>query len=139
MRVIAKRLAVGVLIASVVGCGGKTGGTADAIPRELEENRREITLQVRDPRNWGTAIRIRLDVERLHDYDLSADQVMEALRPSGLIINPTEPSPPPGVLFDDRPLEPDQYKEIILRANAEGDIVRLKDVAAVEVEPRASK
>ena len=51
---------------------------------------------------------------------------MKALTPSG-IVDPKEPLPPYGVVFDKHLSRPDQYENVILRADTEGNIVRLRD------------
>jgi multidrug efflux pump subunit AcrB len=84
------------------------------------------------PWNRGHAFRIRLDIDRLRANNLSKEDVMEALRPSTMI-DPKQVDPPPGVVFMTRYVRPDRYENIILKADADGEIVRLKDVAKVEV------
>lgn len=53
------------------------------------------------------------------------------------MIDPSEPKrvdPPPGVVFLTHLYRYGDYENIILSATPEGEIVRLKDVAKVEVE-----
>jgi multidrug efflux pump subunit AcrB len=102
-----------------------TWGTADeVILRQYSEDWR--------PWNRGHTLRVRLDIDRLRAYDLSKEDVMRALTPSRMV-DPKEPPAPPGVVFVTRVYKRlDQYENIILKANAEGDVVRLKDVAKVE-------
>jgi hypothetical protein len=129
------------LLTSSIGCGGKPDeakkeATANALPTGrvagvVNVARPEITFQIRDPWNRGDAVRVRLDPERLRACGLSKEDVMRALTPSR-IVDPKEPLPPPGVVFITHP-RPDQYENCIVKANAEGDIVRLKDVAKVEL------
>jgi hypothetical protein len=85
------------------------------------------------PWNRGDAVRIRLDFGRLRTYDLSKDAVTRALEPSGLV-GSRRRIEPPGVVFATRIHQREQYENIILKANAEGEIVRLKYVAKVEVD-----
>ena len=98
--------------------------------------REEVTIQFRqypeDGHPWyhGAVIRVRLDLDRLRAYDLSVDDVMKAFAHSG--VGPPRPVPPPGVVFFKCLPRPDQCENIILRANAKGQILRLKDVARVE-------
>ena len=140
MKRFAKLSAVIVLLTSSIGCGGKPDeakkeATANALPTgrgagAVNVARPEMTFLIRDPWNRGDAVRVRLDPERLRAYGLSKEDVMKALAPSG-IVDPKEPLPPPGVVFNAL-LRPDQYENCIVKASAEGDIVRLKDVAKVE-------
>jgi multidrug efflux pump subunit AcrB len=98
----------------------------------------EITLHIRPypdglhPWNHGDAIRVRLDIDRLRAYDLSSEDVMKAMSEASVIGSPRRVEPPPGVVFVRHLLRPKQYENLILRASAEGEIVRLKDVAKVE-------
>lgn len=141
MKRLAKLSAVIALITPFIGCGGKPDepkkeATADALPagkvgEKADGARPEMTFQIRDPWDRGDAVRVRLDVDRLRAYDLSKEDVMRALTPSG-VVDPREPLPPPGVVFDRHLSGPEGYENVILKANAEGDVVRLKDVATVE-------
>ena len=56
-------------------------------------------------------------------YRLCKEDVMETLRPSSFI----RADEPPDVVFGT--LRPDQYEQVILKANAQGEIVRVRDVA----------
>jgi multidrug efflux pump subunit AcrB len=49
------------------------------------------------------------------------------------MVDPKEPPPPPGVVFSPHP-RPEQFEEVILRANPEGEIVRLRDVGKIEAD-----
>lgn len=140
MKRFAKRPVVIVLLTSSVSCGGKLdvpkGAIADAQPtgivkRELTVARPEVTFQIRHPWNRGNTVKVRLNIDGLRAYGLTKEDVMRALTPSGIVDN-KEPLPPPGVVFDSQLHNPDWYENMILKANAEGDIVRLKDVAKLE-------
>lgn len=87
-----------------------------------------------DRRSWnrGHAFRVRLDIDRLRAYDLSKEDVVRALTPSG-IVDPKRVDPPPGVVPMWHYLRPDQYENIILKASPGGEVVRLNEVAKVEV------
>jgi hypothetical protein len=82
------------------------------------------------PWNRGDEIRVRLDLDRLRADGLSKEDVIKALMPSSM----TGPAKH-GVVFDRGFGRPEMYENIILKANAEGEIVRLKDVATLEVDP----
>lgn len=144
MKRFAKPLAAIVPFASSIGCGGQPAApkketTTDAVPTgKVDTARPEITLQLRQypqdgqPWNRGDAIRIRLDVDRLRAHDLSGENVMKALEESRVVGSPRPADPPPGVVFVSRLSRPDLYENVVLKASAEGEIVRLKDVAIVE-------
>jgi hypothetical protein len=89
---------------------------------------REVTFEIRDPSNRAAAVLVRLKIDRLLFYDLSQGDVMEAIKPSGVI----HPVAPRGVVFSHLPHRLDQYGEIVIRANPKGEIVRLKDVGRAE-------
>jgi len=90
-----------------------------------------------DWRPWkrGEAIRVRLDLDRLRAFALSREDVMKAFAESRMIdpVQTKRADPPPGVVFVTRLARLDRNQNIILRANAQGEIIRLKDVAKVEV------
>jgi hypothetical protein len=93
-------------------------------------------------------IRATLDLDRLRAYNVSVDDVRKALTPSTMNGSPVLPnessesaefvatSSESGdvVLRVGSPYnKPEQYGNIILRANSEGDILRLRDIAQVGV------
>ncbi|MAY75355.1 MAG: hypothetical protein CMJ31_11665 [Phycisphaerae bacterium] len=97
------------------------------------------------PRNLGNrayAMRVWLNPERMRAYDVSAEDVMEALAEQSVIGSPGRLGQATGktsqsleyvLTYVGRYDKPEQYANIILRANAEGEILRLKDVAEVEL------
>lgn len=129
-----------VLLTSSIGCGGKPDGpktetTADALPADKVEGtvnvaRPEMTFQIRHASNHGDAVVVRLNIDRLRAYDLSQEDVMKAATPSGWT---DRQEPPPGVVFNNSALTPDQYANILVKADAEGKLVKLKDVATLEL------
>jgi hypothetical protein len=85
------------------------------------------------PWNRGHGFRVRVDLDRLRAHGISKEDVMDALKPSGMVGSPGRVDPPPpGVVFMTRYVTPDRYENIILKAIPEGDLVRLKDVAKIE-------
>lgn len=140
MKTVATLLMIAMLFTSFTGCRGQPTeptkeGSADALPsKKVEEKvdipKPEMTFQIRTPGNRGDAVLIRLDPDRLRAYGLSKEDVMEAATASGLV--GFKDPPPPGVVFNTHILRPDQYAKIILKANSEGEIVRLQDVAQIE-------
>jgi multidrug efflux pump len=90
------------------------------------------------------AMRIWLDPDKLHGYGLSAAQALSAVRGQNVQVAAgsvgAEPTTP-GVGFtatvraEGRFSTPEQFQNILLRTNADGTTVRLKDVARVEIGP----
>lgn len=100
----------------------------------------EITFQIRQypedrqPRTRGDAIRVRLDIDRSRAHDLTSEDVMKALTVGcSFAGSPERVNPPPGVVYVTHLDSPERYEQFILKANAEGELVRLKDVAKVEL------
>ncbi|WP_020475705.1 efflux RND transporter permease subunit [Zavarzinella formosa] len=99
----------------------------------------EVTFQVRPspgdqpPQRRGEVVRVRLDVARLRDNDLSRDDVMKAFVESGVVGSSRRADPPPGVVYVTHLARPEQYEKLIVKADAEGKIVRLKDIGRVEL------
>jgi HAE1 family hydrophobic/amphiphilic exporter-1 len=100
------------------------------------------------PRNLGNrifAMRIWLNPDRMRAYNLSADDVMKALSEQSIIGSPgrlgqatgkTSQSKEYVLTYIGRYNKPEQYGSIILRANPNGEILRLKDVAEVSLAPQ---
>eukprot|EP00438_Fugacium_kawagutii_P017516 Skav214841 [mRNA] locus=scaffold7779:48:752:+ [translate_table: standard] len=92
------------------------------------------------PTNLGNrnfAMRIWLNPERMRAYNVSVEDVMEALAEQSIIGSPgrlgqatgmTSQSKEYVLTYVGRYNKPDQYENIVLRANADGEILRLKDV-----------
>jgi HAE1 family hydrophobic/amphiphilic exporter-1 len=92
------------------------------------------------PQNLGNrsfAMRIWLNPERMRAYDISVDDVMEALAEQSIIGSPgrlgqatgmTSQSKEYVLTYIGRFNEPEQYANIILRARPNGEILRLRDV-----------
>ncbi|MBI1357471.1 MAG: multidrug transporter [Acidobacteria bacterium] len=92
------------------------------------------------PVNLGNrtfAMRVWLNPERMRAYDVSVDDVMEALAEQSIIGSPgrlgqatgmTSQSKEYVLTYIGRFNEPEQYANIILKATPEGEILRLKDV-----------
>lgn len=97
------------------------------------------------PRNLGNrsyAMRIWLNPDRMRAYKLSSEDVMKAVAEQSVIGSPgrlgqatgkTSQSREYVLTYVGRYNKAEQYANIILRANSEGEILRLKDVAEVEL------
>jgi len=97
------------------------------------------------PRNLGNrifAMRVWLNPDRMRAYNVSTDDVMKALREQSVIGSPGRLGQATGKLSQTKEYvltyigrfnKPEQYEDIILRANPDAEILRLKDVAEVEL------
>ena len=90
------------------------------------------------------AMRIWLDADKLHGYSMSASEVLSAVRAQNVQVAAGSIGAEPAikgtgftatVLGESRFTSPEQFENVILRANADGTSVRLKDVARVEIGP----
>src|SRR6476620_3443559 len=100
------------------------------------------------PRNLGNrifALRAWLDPDRMRAYNLSSEDIMTALSQQSIIGSPgrlgqatgkTSQSKEYVLTYVGRYNKPDQYGNIILRSNPDGEILRLKDVGEVELGPQ---
>ncbi|SDL19192.1 efflux RND transporter permease subunit [Siphonobacter aquaeclarae] len=88
------------------------------------------------------AMRIWLKPDRMRAYNISADEVMDALGEQSVIGSPGRIGRADGkraealeyvLTYQGRFNEVDQYKNVIVKANANGEILRLKDIAEVEL------
>src|SRR3954447_20871590 len=96
------------------------------------------------PRNLGNrtfAMRIWLKPDRMRAYKISTEDIMKAVAEQSVIGSPGRLGQATGktsqsleyvLTYVGRYNQPEQYGNIILKANAEGEILRLKDVADVE-------
>ncbi|MES2589704.1 MAG: efflux RND transporter permease subunit [Bacteroidota bacterium] len=88
------------------------------------------------------AMRIWLKPDRMRAYNVSADEVMEALNSQSIIGSPGRIGRSDGkqaealeyvLTYKGRYNEENEYKNVIIRSNPNGEILRLKDVANVEL------
>ncbi|MDJ1467177.1 efflux RND transporter permease subunit [Xanthocytophaga flava] len=86
------------------------------------------------------AMRVWLKPDRMRAYNVSPDEVMEALNDQSIIGKPGRIGRGDGsraesleyvLAYSDRFSEPSQYENVIIRANPNGELLRLKDVASV--------
>jgi HAE1 family hydrophobic/amphiphilic exporter-1 len=97
------------------------------------------------PRNLGNrafAMRIWLKPDRMRAYSINTDDIMKAVAEQSVIGSPgrlgqatgkTSQSKEYVLTYVGRYNKPEQYANIILKANPDGEILRLKDVADVEL------
>jgi multidrug efflux pump len=90
------------------------------------------------------AMRIWLDADKLHGYGLSSAQALASVRAQNVQVATGSIGSEPAmkgsgftaaVTAEGRFNSPEQFENIILRTNADGTSVRLKDVARIELGP----
>ncbi len=88
------------------------------------------------------AMRIWLNPDRMRAYNVSVDEVMEALGEQSIVGRPGRIGQSSGIkaqsleyvlTYKGRYSEPEQYENVIIRANAEGESIRLKDIGKAEL------
>lgn len=88
------------------------------------------------------AIRVWLKPDRMRAYNISADDVLKAIDEQSVLARPGRVGLSSGKMAQSQEYvftykgwynKPEQYNDIIIRANAEGEILKLKDIADVEV------
>ena len=88
------------------------------------------------------AMRVWLKPDRMRAYDVSAEEVLAAMEEQSILARPGRIGRGDGkrsqsleyvLTYTGRYNEPEQYEEIIIRANDEGQFIKLKDVATVEL------
>ncbi|MEQ9467589.1 MAG: efflux RND transporter permease subunit [Ekhidna sp.] len=88
------------------------------------------------------AMRIWLKPDRMRAYSISAEEVMESMLEQSILARPGRLGQSSGkqaqsleyvLAYQDRYNKPEQYEDIIVRANEEGEIIYLKDIAEVEL------
>lgn len=88
------------------------------------------------------AMRVWLKPDRMRAYNVSAEEVMKAMQEQSIIARPGRLGLASGkqaqsleyvLSYEDRYSKPEQYENIILRSNVDGENLRLKDVADVEL------
>lgn len=88
------------------------------------------------------AMRVWLNPERMRAYNISTDEVMKALQEQSIVGRPGRIGQSSGIkaqsleyvlTYKGRYSEPEQYENVIIRANANGEILRLKDIGKAEL------
>jgi HAE1 family hydrophobic/amphiphilic exporter-1 len=88
------------------------------------------------------AMRIWLKPDRMRAYSVSAEEVMEAIDEQSIIGRPGRLGRSSGIeaqaleyvlVYQGRYNKPEQYENIIIRASSGGEILKLKDIAEVEL------
>jgi hydrophobic/amphiphilic exporter-1 (mainly G- bacteria), HAE1 family len=88
------------------------------------------------------AMRVWLNPDRMRAYNISIEEVMEALGEQSIIGRPGRIGQSSGIAaqsleyvltYKGRYNKPEEYEQIIVRANAEGESIHLKDIATIEL------
>ena len=88
------------------------------------------------------AMRVWLDPDRMRAYDVSTEEVMEAMQEQSIVGRPGRLGRSSGIeaqsleyvlTYKGRYNDPKQYENIVIRANAEGESLHLKDIGRVEL------
>lgn len=88
------------------------------------------------------AMRLWLKPDRMRAYNVSTEEVMEAVGEQSVIGRPGRIGQASGktaqsleyvLTYKGRLNKPEEYEDIIIKANAEGEILKLKDIAEVEL------
>ena len=110
------------------------------ILRELSRVTGVGSAQILGTRQY--AMRIWLKPDRMRAYNIATEEIMEALASQSVIGSPGRIGRSDGkrsqaleyvLTYQGRYNKPEQYKDIIIRANPDGEILHLKDVADVEL------
>lgn len=110
------------------------------ILRELSRVKGVGNAQILGSRQY--AMRIWLKPDRMRAYNVSTDEVMEALGNQSVIGSPGRIGRSDGkrsealeyvLTYQGRYNQPEQYKNVIIRAKPDGEILHLKDIADVEL------
>ncbi len=90
------------------------------------------------------AMRVWLNLDRMRAYNVSADDVMKAVGEQSMLGSPGRLGQATGkrsqtieyvLTWVGRYNKPEQYENIVLRASSDGEILRLKDIAEIELGP----
>lgn len=88
------------------------------------------------------AMRVWLNPDRMRAYNISTDEVIEALEQQSVVGRPGRIGQSSGIAaqsleyvltYKGRFNKEEEYEEVIIRANKEGESIRLKDIAKVEL------
>lgn len=113
--------------------------TANIIP-EINRVAGIARAQILGSRRY--AMRIWLNPERMRAYNISVDEVMKAIGEQSIIGRPGRIGQSSGITaqsleyvltYKGQYNKPEEYEDIIIRANSEGESIKLKDIASVEL------
>mgnify|MGYP003396731428 CR=1 FL=1 len=88
------------------------------------------------------AMRVWLNPERMRAYNISTDEVMNALKEQSIVGRPGRLGQSSGIkaqsleyvlTYKGRFSEPEEYENVIIRANSNGENIKLKDIGCAEL------
>jgi HAE1 family hydrophobic/amphiphilic exporter-1 len=88
------------------------------------------------------AMRVWLKPDRMRAYNVSAEEILKSMEEQSILARPGRIGQSSGktsqsleyvLMYQDRYDEPEQYEDIIIKANKEGEILKLGDLADVEL------
>ncbi|MEY3739067.1 MAG: hypothetical protein RL544_1845, partial [Bacteroidota bacterium] len=88
------------------------------------------------------AIRVWLNPERMRAYNISAQDVLKSIDEQSVLARPGRVGLSSGKVAQSQEYvftykgwynKPEQYEDIVIRANADGELLKLKDIAKIEV------
>ena len=113
--------------------------TVKMIP-EIQRTRGVARAQILGSRRY--AMRVWLNPERMRAYNISTEEVMKALGEQSIIGRPGRIGQSSGIAaqsleyvltYKGRYNKPEEYEDIIVRANSAGESIHLRDIAKVEL------
>jgi HAE1 family hydrophobic/amphiphilic exporter-1 len=113
--------------------------TVKMIP-EIQRTKGVARAQILGSRRY--AMRVWLNPERMRAYSISVEEVMKAIGEQSIIGRPGRIGQSSGIdaqsleyvlTYKGRYNKPEEYEGIIIRANAEGESIHLRDIARVEL------
>ena len=113
--------------------------TVKMIP-EIQRTKGVARAQILGSRRY--AMRIWLNPERMRAYNISVEEVMDAIGEQSIIGRPGRIGQSSGIAaqsleyvltYKGRYNKPEEYEDIIIRANSEGESIHLRDIASVEL------
>lgn len=108
--------------------------------REIQRIKGVARAQILGSRRY--AMRVWLNPERMRAYKISVEEVMTALGEQSIIGRPGRIGQSSGIAaqsleyvltYKGRFNKPEEYESIIIRANAEGESIHLRDIATIEL------
>lgn len=113
--------------------------TVKMIP-EIQRTKGVARAQILGSRRY--AMRVWLNPERMRAYNISVEEVMDAIGEQSIIGRPGRIGQSSGIAaqsleyvltYKGRYNKPEEYESIIIRANSEGESIHLRDIATVEL------
>lgn len=113
--------------------------TVKMIP-EIQRTKGVARAQILGSRRY--AMRVWLNPERMRAYNISVEEVMDAIGEQSIIGRPGRIGQSSGIAaqsleyvltYKGRYNKPEEYEDIIIRANSDGESIHLRDIATVEL------